>query len=155
MIKKLSLRQAQLECLICTIGETAMLPRDPIARLPTHEVNNMPPHMGNQDLWKDDQALQHWTKSEGGACHAEHLANVGQLIGLDETFEHNRTCRQPCSQRRGHRLACYLLRAALMSGWFCTRVGPRLPSTTWVGARFRRPGIDRSTRIGSWFKCVL
>ena len=36
-----------------------MLLRDPIARLPTHEVTNMPPHMGNQNLWQDDYALQH------------------------------------------------------------------------------------------------
>ena len=64
-----------------------MLLRDPIARLPTHEVTNMPPHMGNQNLWQDDNALQHWTHAEGGACHAEHLAHVGQLTGLEETFD--------------------------------------------------------------------
>ena len=64
-----------------------MLPRDPIARLPTHEVTNMPPHMGNQNLWQDDYALQHWTHAEGGACHAEHFAHVGHLTGLDETFD--------------------------------------------------------------------
>ena len=61
--------------------------RDPIARLPTHEVTNMPPHMGNQNLWQDDNALQHWTHAEGGAFHAEHLAHVGQLTGLEETFD--------------------------------------------------------------------
>ena len=44
-----------------------MTPRDPIAHLPTHEVTNMPPHMGDQNLWQDDQALRHWTKAEGGA----------------------------------------------------------------------------------------
>ena len=64
-----------------------MLLRDPIARLPTHEVTNMPPHMGNQNLWQDDYALQHWTHAEGGACHAEHFAHVGHLTGLDETFD--------------------------------------------------------------------
>lgn len=61
--------------------------RDPIAQLPTHEVTNMPPHMGNQNLWQDDKALQHWTKVEGGTCHADHIAHVGLLTGLDETFE--------------------------------------------------------------------
>ena len=25
----------------------------PINQLPTHEVDNMPPYMGNQDLWKE------------------------------------------------------------------------------------------------------
>ena len=37
-----------------------MKPRDPIAQLPTHEVLNMPPYMGDQDLWADDRALRHW-----------------------------------------------------------------------------------------------
>ncbi len=64
-----------------------MTPRDPIAHLPTHEVINMPPHMGDQNLWQDDRALRHWTKAEGGAGHADHLAHVGRLTGLDETFE--------------------------------------------------------------------
>ena len=64
-----------------------MKPRDPIAQLPTHEVTNMPPHMGNQNLWQDDKALQHWTKVEGGTCHTDHIAHVGLLTGLDETFE--------------------------------------------------------------------
>ena len=44
-----------------------MTPCDPIAHLPTHEVTNMPPHMGDQNLWQDDQALRHWTKAEGKA----------------------------------------------------------------------------------------
>ena len=42
-----------------------MKPRDPIAHLPTHEVINMPPHMGDQDLWADDNALRHWTMLQG------------------------------------------------------------------------------------------
>ena len=63
-----------------------MKPRNPIAHLPTHEVINMPPHMGDQDLWRDDISLRHWVESEGGACHSNHLAHVGQLTGLNETF---------------------------------------------------------------------
>ncbi len=63
-----------------------MKPRNPIAHLPTHEVINMPPHMGDQDLWRDDISLRHWVGSEGGACHSNHLAHVGQLTGLNETF---------------------------------------------------------------------
>jgi putative acyl-CoA dehydrogenase len=43
--------------------------------------------MGDQDLWQDDNALRHWTHAEGGACHVEHLAHVGQLTGLEETFD--------------------------------------------------------------------
>ncbi|MEM9471000.1 MAG: acyl-CoA dehydrogenase family protein [Pseudomonadota bacterium] len=64
-----------------------MKPRDPIANLPTHEVTNMPPHMGDQDLWADDLALREWTKASGGGGHGEHLARVGHATGRDETFE--------------------------------------------------------------------
>ena len=64
-----------------------MNPRCPISELPTHEVLNMPPHMGDQDLWLDDRALREWTRSQGGKGHQEHLARVGALAGLDDTFE--------------------------------------------------------------------
>ena len=64
-----------------------MTPRDPISHLPTHQVINMPPHMGDQDLWGDDRALRHWASHTGGAAHAGHFAHVGHLTGLDETFE--------------------------------------------------------------------
>lgn len=64
-----------------------MTPRDPIAHLPTHEVINMPPHMGDQDLWGDDRALKHWASQMGGNGHAKHFKHVGHLTGLDEIFE--------------------------------------------------------------------
>ena len=64
-----------------------MTPRDPISHLPTHQVINMPPHMGDQDLWGNDRALRHWAYHMGGAGHAGHFAHVGHLTGLDETFE--------------------------------------------------------------------
>ena len=61
--------------------------RDPIARLPTHDVVNMPPHLGDQDLWACDEPLRAWTAAMGGGGHADHLARVGRLAGRDETFE--------------------------------------------------------------------
>lgn len=64
-----------------------MKPRDPIAHLATHEVINMPPHIGDQDLWKGDKALRQWTDVFGGTDHKDHLAQVGHLAGLDEIFE--------------------------------------------------------------------
>ena len=64
-----------------------MTPRDPISHLPTHQVINMPPHIGDQDLWGNDRALRHWASHMGGAGHAGHFAHVGHLTGLDETFE--------------------------------------------------------------------
>ncbi|MEM9499816.1 MAG: DNA alkylation response protein, partial [Pseudomonadota bacterium] len=64
-----------------------MTPRDPISHLQTHEVVNMPPHMGDQNLWDDDRALKHWALHMGGADHADHFAHVGHVTGLEETFE--------------------------------------------------------------------
>jgi len=64
-----------------------MTPRDPIAHLPTHEVINTPPYIGDQNLWADDRALRHWTSHMGGVDHTGHFAHVGYLTGLEETFE--------------------------------------------------------------------
>ena len=37
----------------------------PIKKLPTHEVENMPPYIGNQDLWKGDKNLRDAVNREG------------------------------------------------------------------------------------------
>ncbi|MCP5088444.1 MAG: DNA alkylation response protein [Rhodobacteraceae bacterium] len=58
-----------------------------MAQLPTHEVFNMPPHLGDQDLWAGDRALRHWTEVMGAGVHNQHMAHVGQVAGRDETFE--------------------------------------------------------------------
>ena len=63
-----------------------MQARDPISKLPTHEVTNMPPHIGDQDLWRGDKALIHWTKAMGGTQHESHFSEVGQKTGCAETF---------------------------------------------------------------------
>ena len=63
-----------------------MQARDPISKLPTHEVTNMPPHIGDQDLWQGDKALIHWTKAMGGTQHESHFSEVGQKTGCAETF---------------------------------------------------------------------
>jgi len=55
--------------------------------LPTHEVVNVPPHQGDQDLWAQDIALQHWTNIHGGSIYTEYLADVGQTTGRYEMFE--------------------------------------------------------------------
>ncbi|MBS9716452.1 acyl-CoA dehydrogenase family protein [Pseudohalocynthiibacter aestuariivivens] len=64
-----------------------MKPRDPISRLPTHDVTNMPPHMRDQGLWVDDTALRDWFDVQGGGSHEKHMARVGSLCGADEIFE--------------------------------------------------------------------
>ena len=76
--------------------------RDPIAQLPTHEVVNMPPYMGDQDLWQGDHALRHWIKVHDGKCHSEHLAHVGRLTGLNDTFD-----KADQANRQGPELRAY------------------------------------------------
>jgi len=65
----------------------SMRPRNPIANLPTHEVINMPPHLGDQDLWASDIALQEGVAREGASWAEGHLANFGKKAGSEETFE--------------------------------------------------------------------
>ncbi|MBJ3762709.1 acyl-CoA dehydrogenase family protein [Maribius pontilimi] len=64
-----------------------MIPRAPTADLPTHEVLNTPPHMGDQDLWVGDRALRHWVRAMGAGAHADHLAAAGRQAGLDATLD--------------------------------------------------------------------
>ena len=58
-----------------------MPPLNPQANLPTHDVLNMPPHLGDQDLWGEDIALQEAVAREGGAWAKAHLAKFGSNIG--------------------------------------------------------------------------
>ena len=64
-----------------------MIPVKPIANLPTHEVTNMPPHLGDQDLWRNDAALREGIAREGGGWAKEKLAAFGKIAGAAETFE--------------------------------------------------------------------
>ena len=64
-----------------------MIPQCPIAKLSTHEVSNTPPHMGSQNLWQSDTALQEVIKREGAMHAVDHLAEFGKLAGADETFD--------------------------------------------------------------------
>ena len=58
-----------------------------MAKLATHDVINMPPHLGDQDLWHSDSALQETVRREGAGWATDHLATFGQLAGADETFD--------------------------------------------------------------------
>lgn len=64
-----------------------MAPRAPIAELETHAVTNMPPHLGDQDLWRDDAVLRAWVAHEDGDWAQEALADLGREVGAAETFE--------------------------------------------------------------------
>lgn len=63
-----------------------MRPRSPLAQLPTHEVTNMPPHLGDQDLWASDKPLRVAVNREGGSQHAAKLQAFGKLMGTDDQF---------------------------------------------------------------------
>lgn len=64
-----------------------MIPRNPISELSTHDVVNMPPHMGDQDLWAGDLALREWVSANGADWAADHLAAAGKSFGTVETFD--------------------------------------------------------------------
>lgn len=60
----------------------------PIKQLPTHEVENMPPYMGNQDLWKNDKNLRDAVDREGAGWAEKNLSAFGHLMGCTEMFDH-------------------------------------------------------------------
>ncbi len=64
-----------------------MPPLKPRAELPTHDVLNTPPHMGNQDLWAGDRALREGVAREGAGWARPSLETFGQRAGNAETFE--------------------------------------------------------------------
>ena len=64
-----------------------MPPLKPLATLATHEVTNMPPYIGDQNLWGDDVALREGVAREGGGWAEDHLLEFGKTTGAAETFE--------------------------------------------------------------------
>ncbi len=64
-----------------------MPPLSPRADLPTHSVENMPGHMGDQQLWSDDRALQDAVQAHGGGWAADRLNAFGQTMGKAEMLE--------------------------------------------------------------------
>ena len=60
----------------------------PIKQLPTHEVENMPPYMGNQDLWKNDKNLRDAVNRGGAGWAEKNLSAFGHLMGCTEMFDH-------------------------------------------------------------------
>ena len=64
-----------------------MIPFKPLATLPTHDVTNMPPHLGDQDLWQNDAALREGVAREGAGWAREKLESFGRISGSAEIFE--------------------------------------------------------------------
>ena len=63
-----------------------MDPHAPQSRLSTHDVVNMPPYIGDQDLWLDDSVLREAVQREGGSWASSQLAALGRDVGKAETF---------------------------------------------------------------------
>ncbi len=64
-----------------------MIPIKPLANLPTHDVTNMPPHLGDQDLWGGDAVLRECVLREGGGKAEAKFALFGKRMGAVEMFE--------------------------------------------------------------------
>jgi putative acyl-CoA dehydrogenase len=64
-----------------------MIPRNPIASLPTHDVTNMPPYMGDQDLWGNDPALRGWVETIGAGTHVARFSQTGRACGADDIMD--------------------------------------------------------------------
>ncbi len=64
-----------------------MTARSPIASLPTHDVTNMPPAIGDQDLFAKDIALIEGVKREGAGWALDALTVFGKVAGAEETVE--------------------------------------------------------------------
>jgi putative acyl-CoA dehydrogenase len=64
-----------------------MIPEKPLADLPTHQVENMPPHMGDQDLWQSDQVLRKAVVREGARSSVPLLSAFGKTVGAENVFE--------------------------------------------------------------------
>ena len=62
-------------------------PLRPRAALATHEVFNMPPHLGDRDLWAGDAALRDGVRREGAAWAEGRIAAFGRLVGRAEVAE--------------------------------------------------------------------
>ena len=63
------------------------VPLRPRAALATHEVFNMPPHLGDRDLWTQDAALREGVRREGAAWAEDRIAAFGRLVGRAEVTE--------------------------------------------------------------------
>ena len=60
--------------------------RNPMDALPTHNVFNVPPQIGDQDLWGSDRALRHWVRQFGAEWAGPALADLGRDAGREATF---------------------------------------------------------------------
>ena len=63
------------------------VPLRPRAALATHDVFNMPPHLGDRDLWAQDAALREGVRREGAGWAEDRIAAFARLVGRAEVAE--------------------------------------------------------------------
>ncbi|WP_373085484.1 acyl-CoA dehydrogenase family protein [Sneathiella sp.] len=61
--------------------------RNPISHLPTHEVTNVPPPLGDQDLYGIDMPLKEGLRREGADWAKKAVSDFGRAAGSEETLE--------------------------------------------------------------------
>jgi putative acyl-CoA dehydrogenase len=61
--------------------------RSPISSLPTHEVTNVPPVLGDQDLYGKDRPLQEGLQREGAGWAERTVIDFAMKAGAEETLE--------------------------------------------------------------------
>ncbi len=64
-----------------------MTARSPISNLPTHDVTNVPPILGDQDLWGVDKPLQEGLAREGAGWAMQEVADFARKAGAEEVME--------------------------------------------------------------------
>ena len=64
-----------------------MTTRSPISSLPTHEVTNVPPVLGDQDLYGKDLPLQEGLLREGAGWAERTVIDFAMKAGAEETLE--------------------------------------------------------------------
>jgi putative acyl-CoA dehydrogenase len=60
----------------------------PLKVLPTHDVDNMPPYLEDQNLWLSDTSLREAVKREGADWAENSLNKLGSLMGRTTMFDH-------------------------------------------------------------------
>ena len=110
-----------------------MQPRAPLAQLPTHEVVNMPPHLGDQNLWQDDPVLRAAVDREGAGWAADHFDALGAAVGSEASFD-----KADQANRHSPQLAAY------------DRYGMRVNQVTYHPAYHDLLGLAIKHQLGSF-----
>ncbi|MDN5869428.1 MAG: DNA alkylation response protein, partial [Nitrococcus sp.] len=64
-----------------------MCARDPITCLPTHQVTNQPPPLGDYQAFDTDRVLREAVVREGASWTSEYLRELGAVTGSEHAME--------------------------------------------------------------------